>query len=698
MFKVAAEIISSEITSWDNTILFYKKCMDLLDDIKTFYSSNKSNKQIVSLTQKFSMKLEIYQMMYEIIGDKTRNFFNDLKVPEVELIIELEKNNTPDLIKKINSQLRFDTNNPNADLSILNNKNGKMLILAHSLINIIGCEQFFRLCELRKKAQTSYEKMNLDLRQVLENLPKEFFNAFPNYNEKSFSQFEIYAAAIIQRFGKYRLLGNELMKCFPAAETLNKNDPVLLMIGLANIFIKLGGSYATWDNKARKIVSKAVSKEVENRNSIYDQLAIYRKAINENSNSIDEQIKDIENKLNKVKKVGIITDIKNLLRKNDDEKRNKLINDLSTEIQALKNLKESYQKGLGRVIELQENIIKNEVEELKDMENNIKFCRSEAAVSLSLIYKELKLSAPAFERNLPKHSAYVPNSEQTTSGNFISLNNISQSETHDVITLNNSNDVKSSFTRKRRKTFVNSFMSGVNNVKDLLKRTDSDSMLIKITRVDEVHTAKQETHSEEPINSIIEAIPSEILRFAQDDMHAKRDDMYAKRDDKQESDQLGERHDNQSNKQNSNQFGKQESNQNNSEVLAPRKKSLAEKYLTQIEEQKSQKKLIVEEKVDFDFNVQSLVENYENISNARKTIEIVYNEVDQGISRLETEIKNLSIQEKNSSTSNNANTMFRGRSRTSPTLKITIDQSKNEDATMDKSASQGNYGKVPGKF
>lgn len=407
MQYLASEIIATEVSSWDNTIRFYKKCVEFLRDIELYFSTREPINNLEHLLSEFRKQLQVYEKIYEIIGDSTKVFLSNLGVPDNNLILQLSSHSSKDITDSIHRSLYFESDHREDTKTKTENETTYVrlttvqinTIMCHALINLICCEQFFKLCQLRQKAQTNYLILNELIKNGLESLPKSFHGTFSNkYKFEGQEGFEICGAAIVQRFVKYQLFGKELLKLLPEDRTHDISLDYLE--SMAHLLIKLGASYATWDNKARLITEKADPHKKLKYGDPYDDLVIQQKKLIKDRDEVESSIAALKILLSEAISTSVFS--------NEDQGNDDLIKGFNLKLAALELLAENQKENIDQLSKKMSSIIRSQITEAKMTEENIKFIRSEAAVLVQGFYKQFKLPIMSFERDIPKCIPYLP--------------------------------------------------------------------------------------------------------------------------------------------------------------------------------------------------------------------------------------------------------------------------------------------------
>lgn len=341
--KKVAEIIATEITSLKQTILTYTKCIDLFADIdRHFISKNKKKPKVVAALQDaLKPSLQIYEKIFNIVGPNVEDFFAALNIPsEAEIKAETD----PNKVEK-------------------------------ALINLVGSEQFFRLCQLRSDATLRHNDFQATLTQLFAELKKANFELV-SYDGGQ-SSLSLISAAAIQRSTRLQLLGKELRSVTDQGALLND-----LAIQLETI----AGAYTALFNESDR-VKDAFSGNVSSKD-------------NGSAKNHAQQKSEIEKVLESIVYLMAPYTQKGIENLTPDERKEF----------------DKYRDGQG-ALQVKLTALKKEqlltaqdktaLGILTKTSTDIPKCKSETSKILLAVYKALNETAPPFKRVLTDHPAYV---------------------------------------------------------------------------------------------------------------------------------------------------------------------------------------------------------------------------------------------------------------------------------------------------
>lgn len=408
---VAAELIKSEVTNLNSTIIFYKKCKDLLADLAKDANFAVQKKEL----EKFLIP---YEEIYKIVGNDATNFLESLKVENSEKIAA-ESN---------------------------------LLKVAKSIVHMTCCQPFLALCGFRQQALKDSGEFNEFLKNLInEVIPKDWLIKY------KYVDFEIHQAAVLQRFPKYELLAKEIEKILiaevktyfepKAFEKTYKEPHLALQLlnsaqgakdlkskGLSNKSLSnpeldlnqsvkklqlfyhiatfigyLGKIYSSHYNSAKKLSENADIRALEPdyKNPIY----IASTMLNETNNALNKLLTESVDAVKKQNECA--EEIKSINKQDKGSKQDSRIlkkyNESNEKIRDLKEKVGCYQEDLVKASQTITVHFRKQIDEIKEYEDHIKQLSSIAKFLLKLTYQLLGEQEIDFEKkDIAPYKPYVP--------------------------------------------------------------------------------------------------------------------------------------------------------------------------------------------------------------------------------------------------------------------------------------------------
>lgn len=411
--RVVSEIIGSEVSNLDDIIKLYKKNCDLLFDLTVYCqeAGKKPDPDLERFTSKLAQLNVVYGKIYDIVGDSAKAYLDRMLVPDDEILTKLSASDDPQLFLELHRQLLIEPGEKISDKTfnemfsktlyaqLHDHDEHKKLIVTHSLVNLIGSEQFFSLCELRKKALMEYEAYIETIQMTIQKAPAGFHEKTKHaHSFTGTDSFQLTAGTVITRFVKIKELGKQLKKKLKKASSQQSESSTKTLTDIAEVIKNIGTLYSDLDNMVRKLHEAADLTKSKQGKQPLEQLTRCRNEITDKKNQVDKRLSEFEKT------------IKNLESYGKNQPSGDLILEYREQMAQLTILKYSYQDGLADIDKMIAKHIRLQMESAAGVAKRIESYRSKAIELLSKTYKSIGLPIPEFKRIMPKVPPYKPSS------------------------------------------------------------------------------------------------------------------------------------------------------------------------------------------------------------------------------------------------------------------------------------------------